>query len=59
MKTQSDPALALRLDIAVRILSNWSLGEIMEHQGQAAGVARLAVDLADHVLALTAPKDEE
>lgn len=41
----SDP----RLELAERILAGWELLQIMEHQSGAAGVARMALDLADEL----------
>jgi hypothetical protein len=37
----------LRFDVAVRIMSNWELGQIVEQPNSTDGVARLALDLAD------------
>lgn len=41
----SDP----RLELAAKILANWELLQIMEHQAGASGVARMALDLAEQL----------
>lgn len=38
-----------RLELASKILANWDLSQIMEHQAGAAGVARMALDLAEEL----------